>query len=140
MPGSPQRPVQLVDVRDLAEWMVALLERGAAGAFNATHPGVTWAELVEACVRVTGSDAEPVWIDSAELAERGAGEWMEVPLWLHDPEWVGMNRTDVTKALAAGLSFRPLEETIRGALDQAETTDDAGLKPKREQELLEVAA
>ncbi|HZN21482.1 MAG TPA: hypothetical protein VFB57_02855, partial [Gaiellaceae bacterium] len=65
------------------------------------------------------------------------GEWMELPLWLADPEWVGMNQAVVSRAEAAGLSHRPLEDTIRGTLDEAETTDEAGMKPERERELLE---
>ncbi len=62
---------------------------------------------------------------------------MELPLWLADPDWVGMNKADVSRAEAAGLRFRPIEETVRGALEGAETTDDAGMKPERERELLE---
>ena len=61
---------------------------------------------------------------------------MELPLWLHDPDWVGMNQAEVSKAVAAGLTFRPLDETVRGTLEDAETTDEAGLKPQREHELL----
>jgi hypothetical protein len=57
-------------------------------------------------------------------------------MWLADPEWVGMNQADVSRAEAVGLTHRPLEETIRGTLDDAETTDDAGLKPERERALL----
>ena len=140
VPGPPEGQIQFVDARDLGSWMVELVERGESGAYNATHPGVTWAELVEACLRVTGSDGQPVWIDAPALAEQGVGEWMELPLWLHDPEWVGMNHTDVSKALAAGLTFRPLEETIRGTLGEAKTTEDAGMKPERERELLAAAA
>jgi 2'-hydroxyisoflavone reductase len=124
-------------VRDLGTWLVDLCERGASGAFNATHPGVSWGELVESCLRVTGSDARPVWIDGDRLAEQGVGEWMELPLWLNDPEWVGMNRADVSRAVDDGLTFRALDDTIRGALERAETTDEAGLKPERERELLE---
>jgi 2'-hydroxyisoflavone reductase len=137
VPGPSDGQVQFVDVRDLGEWLVRLLEDDVGGAFNATHPGVSWRELVETAQRVTKSDAEPVWVESETLAAEGVGEWMELPMWLHDPEWVGMNRADVSKAVAAGLRFRPLEETIRGALEEAQTTDDAGMKPERERELLE---
>jgi 2'-hydroxyisoflavone reductase len=136
IPGPPESRQQFVDVRDLGAWMVHVLEDGASGAYNATHPGVTWAELVESAVRVCGSDASPVWIDGTWLAEQGVGEWMELPLWLHDPDWVGMNKAEVSKAVAAGLTFRPLDETVRGTLEDAETTDEAGLKPEREHELL----
>lgn len=137
VPGPPDAQVQFVDVRDLGAWLVRLLERDVGGAYNATHPGIAWGELVEECMRVTGSGAQPVWIDGDELAARGVGEWMELPLWLHDAEWVGMNRADVSKALAAGLTFRPLEETIRATLAHAEPADGVGLTPERERELLE---
>ncbi|HET8651266.1 MAG TPA: NAD-dependent epimerase/dehydratase family protein [Gaiellaceae bacterium] len=137
VPAPPEGRVQFVDVRDLGRWLVELLERDESGAYNATRPGVSWRELVEAAIAGTESDAEPVWIDGATLAAEGIGEWMELPMWLHDPEWVGMNDADVSRALAAGLAFRPLEETIRGALEEAEMTDDAGMKPERERALLE---
>jgi 2'-hydroxyisoflavone reductase len=136
VPAPPERLVQFIDVRDLGRWMVELLERDEAGAFNATRPGVSWAELLETAVAVTGSDAEPVWIPDEFLQQHEVGEWMELPLWLADPEWVGMNQADVSRAVAAGLTFRPLEETIRGALDEAGMTEDAGMKPERERELI----
>jgi 2'-hydroxyisoflavone reductase len=85
---------------------------------------------------VTGSDAEPVWIPDEFLLQQEVGEWMELPMWLADPDWVGMNQADVSRAEAAGLVHRPLEQTIRGTLDEAEMTDDAGLKPQRERELI----
>jgi 2'-hydroxyisoflavone reductase len=137
VPGRPEEQVQFVDARDLGAWMVGLCERHETGTFNATHPGLRWAELVESCVRVTGSDGQPVWIDGDWLAEQGVGQWMDLPLWLHNPESVGMMHADVSRALAAELTFRPLDDTIQGTLELAETTDDAGLKPERERELIE---
>ncbi|HEU6445508.1 MAG TPA: SDR family oxidoreductase [Gaiellaceae bacterium] len=137
VPAPPERTVQFVDVRDLGRWMIELLERDDGGAFNATRGGVAWGELIESTRAVTGSDAAPVWIPDEFLAEQGVGEWMELPMWLADPDWVGMNRADVSRAEAAGLAHRPLEDTIRATLEQAETTDDAGLKPERERELIE---
>ncbi len=137
VPAPPERTVQFVDVRDLGLWMVQLLERDEGGAFNATRSGVPWQELIDSARSVTGSDATPVWLSDEFLIEHEVGEWMELPLWLADPEWVGMNRTDVSRAESAGLTHRPLEDTIRGTLDEAEMTADAGLKPERERELLE---
>jgi 2'-hydroxyisoflavone reductase len=136
VPQTADGRFQIIDARDLGAWMVTLLERGESGAFNASHPGLTWSELVESGQRVSGSDARPVWIEEDWLAEQGVGEWMELPMWLRDPEWVGMNRADVSRAVGAGLTFRPLDETVRGTLDHAETTEEAGLKPERERELL----
>ena len=137
VPGPPGERVQFVDARDLGAWLVDLCDGRESGAFNATHPGFRWAELVESCLRVTGSDGRPVWIDGDWLAEQGVGQWMELPLWLHDLESVGMLHADVTRALAAGLTFRPLDDTVWGTLELAETTENAGLAPRREWELLE---
>jgi 2'-hydroxyisoflavone reductase len=140
VPAPPDGRFQLIDVRDIGAWLVELCERGASGAYNATHPGLTWAELVESGLRVTGSDARPVWVQQEWLAEQGVGEWMELPLWLHDAEWVGMNRAETSRAVAAGLEFRPLDDTVRATLEYAATTEDAGLRPERERELLETLA
>jgi 2'-hydroxyisoflavone reductase len=137
VPAPAERTVQFVDARDLGAWLVELLERDEGGAFNGTRSRVSWAELLDACLAVTGSDAEPVWIPDEFLLAQEVGEWMELPMWLADPDWVGMNQADVSRAEAAGLVHRPLENTIRDTLDDAETTDDAGMKPERERKLLE---
>jgi 2'-hydroxyisoflavone reductase len=137
VPAPPERTVQFVDARDLGAWLVELLERDEGGAFNGTRSGVSWGEFVEAAAAVSGGDAEPVWIPDEFLLQQEIGEWMELPMWLADPDWMGMNQADVARAEAAGLVHRPLEDTIRGTLDEAETTDDAGLKPERERDLIE---
>jgi 2'-hydroxyisoflavone reductase len=137
VPAPANGRFQIIDVRDLGLWLVDLCENGASGAFNAMHPGYTWAELVEAGLRVTGSAARPVWIDGDWLVDQDVGEWMELPMWLRDPEWIGMNRADGSRAVAAGLAFRALDDTVRGTLEHADTTEDAGLRPERERELLE---
>jgi 2'-hydroxyisoflavone reductase len=137
IPAPATSRQQFVDVRDLGAWLVRLLEQGASGAYNATSPGTSWAELVESATRVSGSHASPVWIDGDWLAGQGVGQWMELPLWLHDSDAVGMHRADVSRAVDAGLAFRPLDDVVRGTLEQAETTEEAGLRPERERELLE---
>ena len=135
-PAPPETPTQVIDVRDLGAWMVELCARGADGTFNATHPGVSWEQLLDTCGRVTTSDAEITWVSPEFLVEQEVGEWMELPLWLVDPALEYADRVDVSRALDAGLTFRPLEETVHGTLDQAETTEAAGLRPEREAELL----
>jgi 2'-hydroxyisoflavone reductase len=137
VPAPPDRTVQFVDARDLGAWMVDIVERGESGAFNATRRGIPWAEVIDAAVRVTGAEATPVWIPDEFLLQHEVGEWMELPMWLADPEWVGMNQADVSRAEAAGLKHRSLEETMRSTLEEAEMTDDAGMKPERERELIE---
>lgn len=126
--------VQFIDVRDLGEWIVHLCEQRVEGSFNATNRDVTWEQLLETCRDVSGSDAEVVWVEPEFLVEQEVGEWMELPMWLHGD--VGIHTADVSRAVAAGLSFRPLDETVRGTLDHADTTEDAGLDPAREAELI----
>ena len=138
-PAPPERIVQFVDVRDVGSWLVDLSERGAAGAYNATHPGRTWGEVLDTCREVTGSDATFTWVPDSFLAEREVGEWMELPMWIHSADEAGIHAADVSRAQAAGLTFRPLEETVRDTLELAQPTDDAGLKPEREAELLAAA-
>ena len=135
-PAPPERRTQFIDVRDLAAWMVDICERGVAGTFNATNAGVSWGELLETCRIVAGSDARPVWVPDAFLTEHEVGEWMELPLWLADPAMAAADEAVIDRALAAGLRFRPLEDTVRGTLDEATTTDAAGLAPEREAALL----
>jgi 2'-hydroxyisoflavone reductase len=136
VPGPPEQTVQFIDVRDLANWLIDLSEGKAGGSFNAINEGVSWQTLAETCRDVAGSGANLTYVEGDYLAEQGVGEWMELPLWLHDPEAVGMHRTEVSRAIGAGLTFRPLEDTVRGTLDEAETTDAAGMAPEREAELL----
>jgi 2'-hydroxyisoflavone reductase len=135
-PAPPDEPTQFVDVRDLGEWMVELCERRVAGTFNATNEGVPWGELLGTCRRVAGVDAEITWVTDEFLLEHEVGEWMELPLWLADPAMAAADRADVSRALAAGLRFRPLEDTVRATLELAETTEAAGLAPEKETAIL----
>jgi 2'-hydroxyisoflavone reductase len=136
LPGPVDRKVQFVDVRDLGGWLVDLCEQKTTGIFNATRPGLSWRQLAETCREVSGGNASFVWVDGQFLVEQGVDEWMGLPLWLEDPEWIGMHMTDVSRAMAAGLTFRPVAETVRATLDDAKVTDDAGLTPERERDLL----
>jgi nucleoside-diphosphate-sugar epimerase len=126
-PGPPERLAQFVDVRDLAGWILDAVEQGLSGTFNATNEGVSWGELL--------AGADVTWVSDEFLQEHEVGPWMELPLWLPDPEWAGMHATDVSRAVAAGLRFRALAETIQGAAE-ATADDGAGLTPEREAELL----
>ena len=136
VPGPPEREVQFVDVRDLADWLLGLLEQRVAGSFNAVNEGVSWQALAETCRDVAGSDATFTYVDGEYLLEQGVDEWMELPLWIQAADAVGMHMVDVSRAVGRGLRFRPLSETVRGTLDEAEPTDAAGMAPEREQELL----
>jgi 2'-hydroxyisoflavone reductase len=138
-PGPPERQVQFVDVRDLGDWFVELAERRTGGAYNATHPGLSFEQLLETCRQASGSDATFTWVPDSLLVEHEVGEWMELPLWLHDPANVGTLDADVSLVVEAGLTFRPLTETVRDALELAQTVDGVGLTPEREAELLAAA-
>jgi 2'-hydroxyisoflavone reductase len=128
--------VQFIDVRDLAEWLVGVCERREGGAFNAVNEGVAWADLLETCRQVSDSDARFVWMDGEFLLEQGVEQWMGLPMWIHDEEDKGLHRADVSRATGAGLTFRPLAETVRATLELAEPTEEAGLSPEREAKIL----
>jgi 2'-hydroxyisoflavone reductase len=136
-PGPPERPTQVIDVRDLGEWVVTLCETSTSGTYNAIHPGVSFSELVETCSAVAASDTAATWVTDEFLLAEGVGEWMELPLWLADPAYAAADRVVVSRAVEAGLSFHPLADTVRATLDLAETVDGVGLTPGREAALLE---
>jgi 2'-hydroxyisoflavone reductase len=135
-PAPPEKQMQSIDVRDLGAWIVSVCEAEVTGVFNATHAGFTWRELLDSCRSVARSDATVTWVSPEFLAEEEVGEWMELPLWIRDPKLAYADQVDVSRARAAGLELRPLEDAVRGALEQAETTDAAGLAPEREAALL----
>ena len=139
-PAPPEAQVQFIDAKELGAWLVDLSERRAGGVYNATHPGRSWREVLETCRDVSGSDATFEWLPAEVLNEHEVGEWMELPLWLSDPDAAAMHETDASRAVAAGLSFRPLEETVRDTLEHAATVEGVGLTPEREAELLAAAS
>ncbi|MDX6486388.1 MAG: hypothetical protein QOF43_1541 [Gaiellaceae bacterium] len=142
-PGDPGAPVQFVDARDLAGWLVQLALEGPGGTFNATGPAepLTLAELLERTRAAIGSDANVVWTDAQRVLDAGVQPWMELPLWLPDPEYAGMSRADISRAVDAGLAFRPLEETVLDTLawDRTIPGDRPTLTPEKEQEILAAA-
>ena len=140
-PAPPERLVELIDVRDLGNWLVEGCERRASGTFNASSEPVTFGEVLAAC-----GDAEPVWVDEQFLLDHGVGQWMELPLWIAGSEGDFLQMS-VAKAVDAGLGFRPLEETARDTLAWARATGAqlvtstpygaAGLDPAKEAKVLE---
>jgi 2'-hydroxyisoflavone reductase len=132
-PGDPEQPVQLIDARDLAPWLVRLALHGPGGTFDATSPRMTLGDVLE---RLRG-DANLVWVDGQQVLAAGVEPWTELPLWLPDDGWPLMER-DVSAAVAAGLTFRPLEETARDTLawDRAEPGERPTLTREKEAEVL----
>ncbi|MEQ4304790.1 NAD-dependent epimerase/dehydratase family protein [Plantactinospora sp. B6F1] len=112
-PGSPDDAVQLVDVRDLAAWIVAAGERGLIGTYDGAGAPMTRARFL---ADVLPDGAALSWVTQEFLAERGVQPWAgprSLPLWLPVPEYAGILSRDVTPSLAAGLRTRPLAETAR---------------------------
>jgi 2'-hydroxyisoflavone reductase len=147
-PGAPDRPLQLIDARDLAAWIVRALEEGCTGRFNASGPAVpiTVGGVLEACRAAVGGDgARLTWVHDDLLSQAGIAPWTELPLWVpaafvEAPQL----HADCGRARAAGLTFRPLAETIRDTLawDNSRPASEprrAGLAPATERALLEAS-
>ena len=137
VPGPAWRPVQLIDVRDLAAWIVRACEERPSGPFNATW-ATTMGAVLDTSRRVAGSSMRGVEVDDAFLADQGVGEWMELPLWVdtRNVDWRHFLEVDTSRATAAGLTFRPLDDTVAATLEHAAQVDCVGLAPERERELL----
>jgi 2'-hydroxyisoflavone reductase len=147
-PGTPESATQVIDVRDLAAWLVDTSERRTTGRLNAVGPAeqLSLGELLERCIAVSGSDAEVVWVDDRTLLDAGVEVFTDLPLWLgNDPEWTWMDSVDPSPAINEGLRLRPLDDTIAETLRwHREHLGDparAGFKmsPAREQALLSLA-
>lgn len=139
VPGSPDDPIQFIDVRDLAEWIVRMVEARQTGVYNAKGPEyrLTMQRLLEECRTATASDARFTWVGEA----LGADPEINFQPWVPS-EYVGMNTANSKRAFAAGLTFRPLGITIRDTLawKSARPSKDSmrsGLKPDQEQALLQ---
>ena len=135
-PGDPAQPLQVVDARDLAAWLVQLALDGPGGTFDATSPRMTLGDVL---ARLRG-DANLVWVDGQQVLDAGVQPWTELPLWMPEESWPLMER-DVSAAVAAGLSFRPLEETARDTYewDRASPGDRPTLTREKEAEILGAA-
>ncbi|MEU4233866.1 NAD-dependent epimerase/dehydratase family protein [Nonomuraea sp. NPDC026600] len=149
-PGPAGLPLQYVDARDLAQWCLEAAGDGLGGAYNVVSPSgfATMEELLETCVRVTGSGAELRWVEPEAILAAGVAPWTDLPIWLQGDDHDSMHRGDVSKAVAAGLRFRPVAETVADTWDWLRSiggrapmrTDrpPVGLDPKVEATLLEL--
>src|SRR4051794_27698842 len=128
-PGRPDRPLQIIDARDLAEWMLDLAERRIGGAFNGAAPigQTTMEELLTAA-----GDAELRWIPDDKLEAAGVEPWMELPLWLPE-RYEGTWCVGTAKAQAAGLRTRPVQETVDDVARWLERGGEAELDEWRSQ-------
>lgn len=144
-PDGPEHSARFIDVRDLAAFAIQMIERGATGIYNARGPNetLTFGELLETCKRLTESDARFVWVDEEFLLDQQVKPYTEMPLWIPNlPERAGFYSVSSAKAVAAGLTFRPIAETIRDtlawdAMQPSDTPRPSGLRSEREQQLLD---
>ena len=143
-PEEPDVPIQIIDARDLSDFSIKLIEENASGLFNATGPDyeLTMGAMLETCKQVSNSDAKFKWASVEFLAEHKVEPWSDMPVWIPNVEQdAGFSRVDISKAIKAGLTFRPLEETVRDTLEWAETRPSdrewrAGLSMAREAKVL----
>ncbi|TJY41271.1 NAD-dependent epimerase/dehydratase family protein [Cohnella pontilimi] len=144
-PGDPNAPIQFIDVRDLSEWIVRMVEARQHGTYNATGPekSITVGGFLEQCVEGIGSGARLTWVDDDFLLRHEVGSWIEMPLWIPRKEKIdALMSLNVSKAQQAGLTYRPLRQTIQDILawDRSRPGDyvlKAGLSAGKEQELLD---
>jgi nucleoside-diphosphate-sugar epimerase len=146
VPDDLAAPMQAIDVRDLAAFVVDAIENEHAGVVNAVGPRErTLRDLFDACAAASGTPSRLVPVDLATLREQNVGEWSDLPAWVapgsgHD----GMRNMNPARALALGMRFRPLAQTVADTLrwalhERPEGPLKAGLRPEREAEVLALA-
>jgi 2'-hydroxyisoflavone reductase len=145
-PGPPDMPLQYIDCRDLATWMLTAADRGIGGAFNSvSQPGhATMRSLLEATVAATGSDARLVWAPPDVLEAAGIEGWIDLPVWVPpEGEAAALHTGDVSRIYATGLTCRPITETVADTWVWLQAEGDPpvgriahGLDPDREREVL----
>lgn len=145
-PAPPDRYVQFIDVRDLAEWIVKMVEHQEMGVYNANGPteSVTMQSVLDESKTVSSSNASFTWVSEDFLLRENVAAWSEMPLWLPEqaaPHLKGFMFINCAKATAAGLAFRPLRDTVRDTLTwyrtiRADEKLQAGIDAEKEQELL----
>lgn len=119
VPGRPADPIQIIDVRDLADWIIHCIEDNIVGAFNATGPAkeLSMKAFVEGVRKGVGASPTFTWIDDAFLKAHNVGE-EQFPLYAPPSgETAGFHRCNIGRALKAGLKFRPLPDTAKVTLD-----------------------
>ncbi len=143
-PVGPDELTQFIHARDLADFTVRCIERRTTGVFNTVGPDepCQFGELLEACKRVSGSDAEFVWASEEFIAGHQVAPWMELTVWVSSADGKGMLQVSNARARANGLKFKSTEEVVRDTLEWARSRPAdhemrAGLNAEREAELLE---
>jgi len=146
-PGNPDNQVQFIDVRDLADWIIKMVEAKQTGTYNATGPDylLTMKEFLEQCKDVTKSNANITWVSEDFLLNREVQPWIEMPLWIsaqgENATVANLLSVNIDKVIAAGLKFRPLSETIKDTISWDSTRSanqkrNAGMTKEKEDKLL----
>jgi len=116
VPGRPEQPWQVIDVRDVAEWVVRMLETRRIGTFNvvgASNP-YTAHQLIRELTMGTDSIVQPIWVDTQFLHALDAERWLDLAEWAElPPNRSHLYAIDNSRAIKEGLTFRPLAETVR---------------------------
>jgi len=119
VPDAPELATQVIDVRDLAAWLIDAGSRRLRGVYNATGETTALFDHLETARRIAGHTGPVMRADQQWLLDQGVQPWMgerSLPLWLVDPDWLGFNARDSSKARRVGLSTRPLEQTLADTL------------------------
>lgn len=144
-PGNPTDPVQFIDGRDLAEWVIRMMEQRETGVYNATGPEKTLGvgAMLEGIKAANKSNANFTWVNADFLEAQKVAPWSDMPVWVPPRgEEGGMGRISIKWALGKGLTFRPLAETARDTLAWFKSQPPerqklkAGLSAEREAEVL----
>jgi 2'-hydroxyisoflavone reductase len=133
-PGTPADPLQWIDVRDLAPWLVTLAEKSTVGAFNAVGPTppARWGEVLQTCVDQAGKRAELVWVP-ADWLEKNSKPEDAFPIWIAPTgKYAGFHRWNNARALSAGLTLRPLADTVTALLAWYPTEIERRVKVTKE--------
>ncbi|MDL2716840.1 MAG: NAD-dependent epimerase/dehydratase family protein [Acidobacteriota bacterium] len=117
-PNRPEDPVEFIDVRDLAVWIVRTIDQKTFGVYNATSSPIKVGDMLDACKAASGSDAKFTWASAAFLKEQKVEEWSDLPVWT-SPEGsdAGGGLVRNARAVAKGLTFRPIKTTAKDTLD-----------------------
>jgi 2'-hydroxyisoflavone reductase len=142
-PGNSNDPVQFIDARDLAEWTIRMVENRETGIYNATGPAkpLGIGKMLDEIKDALNSNAKFTWVPADFLKQQSVEAWSNMPVWAGDE--LGLARTNINRALAKGLTFRPLAETARDTLawfkslpQDRQSKIHAGLTAEREAEVL----
>jgi len=143
VPGAPDDPLQLIDVRDLAEWLVLLVEQRTTGRFNALGPAqpMAWGRVIAACQQATATPGRPTWIPGEFIARQTD---IDFPIWApYVGDSKGFHTWQNRRAVQAGLRFRPIEQTVadtlawyQGQLKEAQGRTRLAFTPEQEAEVL----